>query len=162
MNSINRMPQQQVHAPVASSETLGDRIDQVRRFLRQNPLAALGLGMVLVILLGSILAPILTPYGPILIDIKHKLEAPSLQHPLGTDFFGRDVLSRILHGGRNTLSIGMLVIGLAFVVGVPIGLDLRLCRGCSGLADHAGGGCNALLPARWCWPSRWPPPWVPA
>ena len=104
-------------------------------FLRRNPLAVLGLGLILIILLGSLLAPLLTPYGPITIDIKHKLEAPSLAHPLGTDFFGRDVLSRIMHGGRNTLSIGVLVIGLAFIAGVPIGL----------FSGYVGGFIDAVI-----------------
>jgi peptide/nickel transport system permease protein len=136
MTTLDRMPQKRPRRTASfGSESLGTRITKLWLFLRQNPLAALGLGMILVILLGSILAPVLTPYGPIVIDIKHKLEAPSLQHPLGTDFFGRDVLSRILYGGRNTLSIGVLVIGLAFVAGVPIGL----------LSGFVGGALDSII-----------------
>ena len=136
MTTNNRVtPKRPSRTDELGAQTLGDRMAKLMRFLRQNPLAALGLAMVSVILLGSLLAPILTPYGPIIIDIKHKLEAPSVLHPLGTDFFGRDVLSRILYGGRNTLSIGVLVIGLAFIAGVPIGL----------LAGFVGGALDAIL-----------------
>jgi peptide/nickel transport system permease protein len=82
----------------------------------------LGLILILLIVLSSVLAPLLTPYDPIAIEIRNKLASPSLAHPLGTDFFGRDVLSRILYGGRYTLSIGVLVIALAFMIGVPLGI----------------------------------------
>ena len=105
------------------------------RFLATNPLASIGLGLVTIFALGSTLAPWLTPYPPAEIDIVNKLMPPNLAHPLGTDFFGRDVLSRILYGGRNTLSIGVLVIAIAFAVGVPLGL----------FAAFAGGRIDAIL-----------------
>lgn len=101
----------------------------LRLFLRRNPLATLGLALLGVMLLGSLLAPLLTPYSPTRVDILHKLEPPSLSHPLGTDYFGRDILSRILHGGRNTLSIGFLVVGIAFGLGVPLGIVAGFRRG---------------------------------
>jgi peptide/nickel transport system permease protein len=97
-------------------------LSEVLTFLRRNPLAVVGLSLIVVMLFGSLLAPLLTPYDPNAIDIRHNLEPPSLKHPLGTDFFGRDVLSRILYGGRNTLRVGVMVIGLAFMVGVPLGI----------------------------------------
>jgi len=93
-----------------------------RTFLAGNPLALTGLILFLLMVLGSALAPLLTPYSPVEIEITNKLAPPSLDHPLGTDFFGRDVLSRILYGGRSTLSIGLLVIALAFAGGVPLGI----------------------------------------
>jgi peptide/nickel transport system permease protein len=101
----------------------------LRLFLRRNPLATLGLVLLGLMVLGSLLAPLLTPYPPTRVDILHKLEPPSLSHPLGTDFFGRDILSRILHGGRNTLSIGFLVVGIAFALGVPLGIVAGFRRG---------------------------------
>jgi len=101
----------------------------LRLFLRRNPLATLGLALLGIMLLGSLLAPLLTPYPPTRVDILHKLEPPSLSHPLGTDYFGRDILSRILHGGRNTLSIGFLVVGIAFGLGVRLGIVAGFRRG---------------------------------
>ena len=105
------------------------------RFLRNNPLALAGLVLLTVIVLAGLLAPILTPYAPDVIDIRNQLDPPSFNHLLGTDFFGRDVLSRILFGGRNTLSIGFLVIALAFVLGVPLGM----------ISGFSGGRVDAVL-----------------
>lgn len=101
----------------------------LRLFLRRNPLATLGLVLLGLMVVGSLLAPLLSPYPPTRVDILHKLEPPSLSHPLGTDYFGRDILSRILHGGRNTLSIGFLVVGIAFGLGVPLGIVAGFRRG---------------------------------
>lgn len=109
-------------SPPTRWDAVQSTLNDVVVFLRRNPLAVVGLSLIVVMLFGSLLAPLLTRYDPNAIDIRHNLEPPSLQHPLGTDFFGRDVLSRILYGGRNTLRIGVMVIGLAFIVGVPVGI----------------------------------------
>lgn len=104
-------------------------------FLRHNPLTLLGLALFLFILLGVVAAPLLTPYDPVAIDIRNKLAAPSLDHLLGTDSFGRDVLSRILFGGRRTLVIGMTVILIAFGIGTPVGI----------YAGYRGGRTDAII-----------------
>lgn len=91
-------------------------------FLQRNPLALIGMAVLAMILVSSLLAPWLTPYSPVGLNIVHKLEPPSLAHPMGTDFFGRDLLSRILYGGRSTLAIGLLVVAIAFFIGVPLGI----------------------------------------
>jgi peptide/nickel transport system permease protein len=91
-------------------------------FLKKNPLAVLGLVILLTILIGALLAPLVTNYSPIKVDIKNKLTVPNLQHLFGTDFLGRDILTRILFGGRNTLTIGLLVVALAFCIGVMVGI----------------------------------------
>ena len=91
-------------------------------FLRHNPLAVLGLVILLTILLSSLSASIVSPYSPTRMDMKNKLAPPSLEHLMGADFFGRDVLTRILYGGQNTLAIGLGVVGLAFSIGVLIGI----------------------------------------
>lgn len=98
-------------------------------FLQRNPLALLGGLVLLVMVLLSLLAPWVSPYSPVSVDIVHKLEPPSLKHPLGTDYFGRDILARILHGGRNTLSIGFFVVAIAFALGVPLGILVGYRKG---------------------------------
>lgn len=90
-------------------------------FLRRNPLALIG-GLVLIgILLIILLGPMLIGYSPTRLDIVNKLATPSLQHWLGTDSFGRDVFTRVVYGGRVTLTIGIGVVAIAFAVGVFFG-----------------------------------------
>ena len=103
-------------------------------FWARNRLAAGGVAILAVILLAVLLAPWLTG-SPIAIDIARKLEPPSAAHWLGTDFFGRDVLARVLHGGRATLAIGIGVVALAFALGVAFGT----------VAGFAGGWADMVM-----------------
>jgi peptide/nickel transport system permease protein len=92
-----------------------------RQFPRHRAAMA-GLLFLLAICLLTILAPAIAPYDPVQIKLGAKLKPPSLEHWLGTDHFGRDVFSRLIHGGRTSLSVGLLVVGFAFCLGVPLGL----------------------------------------
>jgi peptide/nickel transport system permease protein len=94
------------------------------RAFRRNWLAMISLVIVLILILGAIFAPWLTPYpeqGRGEPNLAEKMQAPSREHPMGTDRMGRDMLARILFGGRNSLSIGFLVVGIAILVGAPLG-----------------------------------------
>lgn len=93
----------------------------VRQFPR-NRAATIGLAILLTICLTSAFAPWVAPYDPIQIKLSMKLKPPSFEHLMGTDHFGRDIFSRMLWGGRTSLSVGLLVVGFAFVLGVPLGL----------------------------------------
>lgn len=97
--------------------------------LRRNRLAWIGGGMLLAIVLIALLAPWISPYDPLKQDILHRLEPPTLTHWLGTDSFGRDVLSRLMHGARVSLTIGFLAILLAMAMGSTLGI----------LAGYIGG-----------------------
>lgn len=66
-------------------------------------------------------APLIAPYGPAQPDYDASLTGPSVDHPLGTDLTGRDVLSRILYGARVSLLVGVVAVGMAVAIGVPIG-----------------------------------------
>jgi len=90
-----------------------------RRF-RHHPGAVAGSIVLGVMLLAVLLAP-LSPYDPEASDMAARLEPPSLQHPMGTDALGRDLLTRALYGGRISLSVGFLVMGITLVIGVPVG-----------------------------------------
>jgi ABC-type dipeptide/oligopeptide/nickel transport system permease subunit len=92
-----------------------------RQFPRHRA-ALLGLIFLALICITALLAPWIAPYDPIQIKLSAKLKPPSWEHWMGTDHFGRDVLSRLLYGGRTSLSVGLLVVGFAFVLGVPLGL----------------------------------------
>jgi len=90
-----------------------------RRF-RRHPGAMVG-AIVLTILVLAVLMASLSPYDPEVSDIKNRFQAPSWTHLFGTDGLGRDVLTRVLYGGRVSLSVGFLVVGISLSIGVPIG-----------------------------------------
>jgi peptide/nickel transport system permease protein len=75
-------------------------------FVVQQPLGALAFLVILVMVGAGLLADLVAPYDPVAIDFEAMLGPPSLAHPLGTDAFGRDVLSRIIYGARTALTIG--------------------------------------------------------
>lgn len=87
-----------------------------------NKTSWVGLGLFLAMVLLAIFAPVIAPYDPLEQNILDRLQPPSAEHWLGTDFFGRDTLSRILWGARISLTIGLASIGIAMVVGSAIGL----------------------------------------
>src|ERR1700692_3030512 len=105
------------------------------RVLRRHPAALFGLIYLTTVCIVSMFAPAFAPYDPIRINLPAKLQAPSLLHFLGTDHFGRDVLSRVIYGGRVSLSVGALVAGFTCLTGVPIGL----------IAGVRGGWVDNLL-----------------
>lgn len=94
--------------------------DTLRRLLR-NKLAVLGLIIVVVIVLSVVFANFLTPYAYDAQDYGIRFSYPSLEHPLGTDNFGRDLLSRILYGGRISLLVALLALLISVVIGVFLG-----------------------------------------
>ena len=87
----------------------------------KNKLAVIGGILVLLVFILSIFAPLVAPYNPSTIDIKNILVGPSFSHPLGTDDLGRDVLSRMLWGGRISLEVGFVAVGIATVLGIVLG-----------------------------------------
>ena len=103
--------------------------------LRKNKLAMLGLVFLLVVMLLCLLTPWLSPYGYEEQDLRLGATAPSGQHWLGTDIFGRDLLTRILYGGRMSLAVGLVATGVALVIGVLYGA----------IAGYAGGRVDNVM-----------------
>ena len=95
--------------------------DTLRRLLRHR-VAVLGCVFVFIFVAVSLLAPVVAPYDPIKADFQAALKKPSLEHPFGTDHFGRDVLSRIIYGARTSLLIGVFSVLIAAFGGVLLGL----------------------------------------
>ena len=93
----------------------------VRNVFR-NPLAVSGVCIVLILFLCIILAPIISPYNPAKVNLSMKLVAPNSNYWLGTDEFGRDILSRIIWGTRVSMSVAFLTVGVSMVLGVIMGL----------------------------------------
>lgn len=90
--------------------------------LSRHGLLVLGLILVGVMSLAALLAPWLAPCNPLDIDVKVILAPPSWTHPLGTDALGRDVLSRVLWGGRVSLWVGFVAVGISTAIGLALGL----------------------------------------
>ncbi len=93
----------------------------IRRILRE-PLGALGIALVLTMLGGAILADLLSAFEPNRISPRDRFQDPSLTHLLGTDQLGRDLFSRVLHGGRIALSVALFSTAASLVIGIVLGL----------------------------------------
>lgn len=93
----------------------------IKRLLR-NKVAVIGAAIVLIMLLVSLIAPLLTHFQPTAIAVKDRMLKPSALHLMGTDEFGRDVYSRVLYGGRLSFEVGLLVALFSFLIGVPVGI----------------------------------------
>lgn len=88
---------------------------------RQNKLALLGGIIVISLCIFAMLAPVISPYNPNDIDRENILVSPNLNHFMGTDDLGRDVLSRMLHGSRISLAVGFVAVGISTVIGILFG-----------------------------------------
>jgi peptide/nickel transport system permease protein len=95
--------------------------DALRRLWR-NPGAVAGAVVLVVVILLAILAPLIAPYDPIEQDTSAIRAAPSREHLFGADNFGRDVFSRVLYGGRMSLPVGFVAVGITAIFGVALGL----------------------------------------
>ena len=120
-------------------------VQMVWRAFRRHKPAMIGLTIVVVFAFAAIFAPYVSPYDPEEYSLSEMLNSPCLhllgcpadrpQHLMGTDELGRDLFTRILYGGRVSLSIGVMAMGLAVVVGTTIG----------GLAGFYGGWIDNIL-----------------
>ena len=116
---------------VSETSTMGMGV--WKRF-RRHPGAIFGM-IVLVILVVMAMAAPLSPYDPEASEITARYEPPSATHIMGTDALGRDLFTRVLYGGQVSLTVGVLVVILSILIGVPIGA----------LAGYYGGMVDAIL-----------------
>lgn len=107
---------------IVTASTAESRTSPVWEALRRNRLFWLGTGLLSAIVLAAVLAPLIAPYDPLQQNIVHRLSGPSAQFWLGTDSYGRDVLSRLLYGAQISLSIGFLAVMIAMIVGSTLGI----------------------------------------
>ena len=103
--------------------------------LKKNKMSMFCLFVILLLILIAIFAPLLAPYDPTVQDYASILQGPSKQHLLGTDEYGRDILSRIIYGTRISLSVGILAQVIATIIGVTMG----------SLAAYYGGWVDTLI-----------------
>ena len=96
---------------------------------KQNIQLAIVGGILLAIILMTVFAPWLAPYDPLEVRMEDQLLPPCLAHPLGTDALGRDVLSRVIYGGRASLLLAVLATAASMLVGLAIGIAAGYCGG---------------------------------
>jgi len=104
-----------------------------KRF-RRHP-GAIGGSIVFALLVLLVVFAPLSPYDPELSTMAERYQPPSLRHPMGTDALGRDLLTRVLYGGRISLTVGLLVVVISVTIGVPIGA----------IAGYYGGKLDSVL-----------------
>jgi oligopeptide transport system permease protein len=95
---------------------------RARRRLLRNHLAVAGLVVIVLLAGAAVFAPLLAPHDPAAQDVLNAREGPSWQHPAGTDSLGRDLLSRLIHGARVSLAVGVMAQLVVLGIGVPLGL----------------------------------------
>lgn len=110
-------------------------LPNIGRILRHQPLAFLGLILLLFFILAGLGAPLLAPQNPSAIDLEHRLQSPSSAHLAGTDELGRDTLSRLLYGARLSLAVSVTVVTVSLALGLTIG----------GIAGYIGGWVDTAL-----------------
>jgi peptide/nickel transport system permease protein len=102
---------------------------------RANVNLSVGAAIVIGWVAVALLAPWIAPYDPIGHSLPEKLQAPNLLHPFGTDNFGRDILSRVMHGARIDLQMGIIGVLFPFIIGTTLGA----------IAGYAGGWLDNVL-----------------
>jgi peptide/nickel transport system permease protein len=105
-----------------------------KRF-RKNPLSVAGLSVIIILAAVALAAPLISPHSPTAIDVYNVLSPPDGSHLFGTDELGRDVLTRMIWGGRVSLKVGFIAVGIAIFIGMAIG----------SIAGFYGGRTDAVL-----------------
>ena len=111
-----------VASEVPTAEPRSRWVSTLLTFCRRRPLGAIGAGIVVVMLLVAVFAPWLAPYDPVAVDFGAMLSPPGAKHWLGTDAFGRDVLSRLIYGSRTALFVGFGSALLGATAGAVLGV----------------------------------------
>lgn len=124
-----------VPLPVTFSDELESPARRALRRLFQRKGAVVGLVVIFAFVLFALFAPLIMPYDPITTSWSLVRKPPSSAHWFGTDDLGRDILTRVVYGARASLMAGVISVGIAFGIGVPLGL----------LSGYRGGFIDALI-----------------
>jgi peptide/nickel transport system permease protein len=126
------------YAPSAETSGLPPRVSELKHFLRvflRRKLVVFGAVVITLFILTAAFAPLLAPYGPNQQQLTQILKPPSKAHLLGTDHLGRDTLSRIIYGSRNSLMVGVVALAIAAIIGMAGGM----------FAGYFGGWVNIII-----------------
>jgi len=131
--NIAKFPTDETKRSAITAETSSLAAAVWKRF-RKHP-GAIGGSIVLILLTLMVIFAFLSPYDPELSTMSERYQPPSLQHPMGTDALGRDLFTRVLYGGRISLTVGLLVVVISISLGVPIGA----------ISGYYGGRLDGIL-----------------
>jgi peptide/nickel transport system permease protein len=123
---------------ILRAESAVPATSEFRRFLRVlfgRGIVIFGVVIILLAIIIAIFAPLLAPYDPYEQNLSESLQKPSAQHLLGADSLGRDTLSRLIFGSRNSLMVGIVALGIAAIVGIAMGL----------MAGYLGGWVYTII-----------------
>jgi peptide/nickel transport system permease protein len=121
--------------PITASEKLESPARRALRRLLRRKGAVVGLVVIAMFIVLAVFAPLLSPYDPIATSWTLVRKPPSAQHWFGTDELGRDIFGRVIYGARASLTAGVISVGIALLIGVPLGL----------LSGYRGGFIDALI-----------------
>jgi peptide/nickel transport system permease protein len=107
---------------------------QFWRLFSRNRLALFGAMIIMALFVSALFAPLISPYDPVKSNIRERLTGPSVDHFFGTDDLGRDIFSRIVHGSRISLQVGLVSVSIATAVGMLLGV----------LAGYFGGWVDSI------------------
>ncbi|MEK7873388.1 MAG: ABC transporter permease, partial [Chloroflexota bacterium] len=110
-------------------------VQSVAGFARWKPLGAVGAAILLLVITVAIAAPYVAPSDPLTLRAAHRFEPPGAGFLLGTDKFGRDILSRVIFGARISLWVGIVSVGIGAGLGSVIGV----------ISGYAGGRADLLV-----------------
>lgn len=122
----------EAESEIAPDETIGE---QIKSMFKHNKLALVSAILIVLFILVTVLAPIVAPHDPYVQDLTQRLQGPSAEHLLGTDNYGRDVLSRMLYGGRVSLLVGIFPTIISMTIGTALGL----------IAGFYGGKIDSII-----------------
>ena len=105
------------------------------KVLLQKPVTLVAGVFILLLVIMAVFAPILAPHDPYLQEVVNRLQPPSADHLLGTDDYGRDVLSRLIYGARISLTASLQAVSVALILGLPLGV----------MAGYRGGWVDSLI-----------------
>lgn len=133
--TTQQIPDRLTEQPGLATQILNVLPRRTFRELLRHRLSAIGLTYIGLIIFLGVFANVIAPYDPLEIDPINALEAPSLSHPLGLDHVGRDQLSRLIFGARVSLIVGISAVGVAVLIGVPLGI----------IAAYMGGWIDSVI-----------------
>ncbi|SCK19009.1 peptide/nickel transport system permease protein [Variovorax sp. HW608] len=122
-------------APAATAAPVAASPNALWQALRKNQLSWIGIGLLALIVSIAVFAPWLAPQDPLQQNIAYRLEPPSAEFWLGTDTYGRDVLSRLIYGARVSLLVGFVAVLIAMIIGSSLGI----------LAGYVGGTVDRMI-----------------
>lgn len=135
MSTATTLPDTAVGSPSRAASRAESQLGPVLKRLLRQPSVVVGAVILLVLIVGAVFAPFLTPYEPAKISPREALQPPSLAHPLGTDHFGRDQLARLLYGGSLSLQVGLVAVAIGASIGVTLGA----------IAGYKGGWIDEII-----------------